>query len=348
MVRGLVRKSREGQRHGRQQPRTFFQIAHKTANGAMYRGLAEEVLSSRQFQRYRGKVQLIFTSPPFPLNRKKRYGNRQGEAYREWLVSFAHKFRELLTKDGSIAIEMGNAWEPGKPVMSTLAMKTLLEFLERGDFYLCQQFVAYNRARLPSPAQWVNVERSRVKDSFTHIWWMSPSTRPKANNRDILKPYSLAMERLLSTRRYNPGRRPSEHSIGASSFLKDNGGAIPSNVLVVANTQANDEYILYCRGRGISLQPARMPRELPEFFIRFLTEKGDLVLDPFAGSNTTGAVAESLGRRWISIEPNPEYIQGSKGRFRNLKKMLDDISERKPAAIGETDRASSSPQGPKS
>src|SRR2546422_3691042 len=328
MVRGLVRKSREGQRHGRQQPRTFFQIAHKTANGAMYRGLAEEVLSSRRFQRYRGKVQLIFTSPPFPLNRKKRYGNRQGEAYREWLVSFAPKFRELLTKDGSIAIEMGNAWEPGRPVMSTLAMKTLLDFLERGNLYLCQQFVAYNQARLPGPAQWVNVERNRVKDSFTHIWWMSPSMRPKANNTEVLRPYSTAMRRLLSTSKYNAGRRPSEHAIGLSSFLKDNGGAIPSNVLPATNTQSNDEYLNFCRRRGIPFQPARMPKQLPEFFIRFLTQEGDLVLDPFAGSNTTGAVAESLDRRWISIEPNRDYVQGSIGRFPKLAKATTRVHKR--------------------
>ena len=284
----------------------------------MYEGLAEDVLASEQFRRYRGKVQLILTSPPFPLNRKKRYGNRQGDEYREWLVSFAEKFREMLTKNGSIAIEMGNAWEPGKPVMSTLAMKTLIEFLERGNLHLCQQFVAHNRARLPSPAQWVNVERARVKDSFTHIWWMAPSMRPKANNKEILRPYSSAMQKLLSTRKYNSGRRPSEHTIGRSSFFKDNGGAIPSNVLVVTNTQANDEYMNYCRRRGLALQPSRMPRELPEFFIRFLTEERDLVLDPFAGSNTTGAVAESLGRRWVSIEPNPGYVRGSKGRFRDF------------------------------
>src|SRR5437773_7401726 len=205
--------------------------AYATDRGIMIHGTAERVLSSRLAKRYRGKVQLIFTSPPFPLNRKKRYGNLQGDDYVKWLAGFAPVFREFLKPDGSLVIELGNAWEPGLPVMSTLALRALLAVLERGDFYLCQQFVAYNRARLPGPAQWVNVERSRVKDSFTHIWWMSPSMRPRADNAEVLTPYSNAMRRLLSTSKYNSGKRPSEHAVGSSSFLRDNGGAIPSNVL---------------------------------------------------------------------------------------------------------------------
>jgi site-specific DNA-methyltransferase (cytosine-N4-specific) len=290
-------------------------VLYRTSRGIMFQGYAEEALVSRELKRYRGKVQLIFTSPPFPLNRKKRYGNRKGDDYRDWLASFAPLLRQFLTPDGSVVIELGNAWEPGKPVMSTLAMETLLEFRDRGRFYLCEQFVAHNRARLPGPAQWVNVERIRVKDSFTHIWWMSPSMRPKANNRNILSSYSPSMLRLLATKRYNAGRRPSEHKIGPSSFLKDNGGSIPSNVLTVTNTRASDEYTDYCRKRGFRLHPSRMSKVVPEFFINFLSEPGDYVLDPFAGSNTTGWAAEALGRRWLSVEPEEQYVRGSFGRF---------------------------------
>ena len=64
-----------------------------------------------------------------------------------------------------------------------------------------------------------------------------------------------------------------------------------------------------------------MPMELSSFFIKFLTKPGDLVLDPFAGSNTTGAAAEHLHRRWISVEPNKEYVAGSKGRFLSLNHL---------------------------
>ena len=290
-------------------------IAYRTNSGFMIRGTAERALVSPLLQEYRGKVQLVVTSPPFPLNHKKRYGNLQGQAYLEWLQSIAPMLREMLTPDGSIVIELGNAWEPGKPVMSTLALRSLLAFQEAGGFHLCQTFVAYNPARLPSPAQWVTIERVRVKDAYTNIWWFSPSDRPKADNRRVLVPYSQHMKDLLASRKYNSGKRPSEHNIGAQSFLRDNGGAIPPNVLTFSNTSATDRYQAYCRHRKLRPHPARMPQGIVEFFVRFLSDQGDLVMDPFAGSNTTGAVAESLERRWIGIEPNIEYILSSKGRF---------------------------------
>lgn len=294
---------------------TLFTVAYATTRGTMYQGTAESVVSSPSFSRYEGKIQLIFTSPPFPLNRKKKYGNLQGEAYVHWLANFAQTFRKLLTKDGSIVLELGNAWEPGKPVMSPLALRALLAFLDAGEFNLCQQFIVYNPARLPSPAQWVNVERIRVKDSFTFVWWMSTTERPKADNRRILKPYSDSMLRLLQTRKYNAGARPSEHHIGAKSFLRNNKGAIPSNVITLSNTASSDEYLRYCRTNKLQPHPARMPIALPEFFIKFLTTPRNLVFDPFGGSNTTGAAAEKLKRRWVTVEADQSYIEGSRGRF---------------------------------
>jgi len=290
-------------------------VAYTTARGVMYQGFAEDVLRSPLVNKYRQKVQLILTSPPFPLNRKKKYGNRQGKEYVEWLAAFAPVFKEFLTDDGSIVIEMGNAWEAGEPAMSTLALEALLSFLKAGDLRLCQQFICHNPARLPTPAQWVSIDRIRVKDSYTHVWWMAPTTRPKADNRRVLKPYSRSMLKLLRTRKYNAGRRPSEHHIGATSFLKDNNGAIPSNVLTLTNTLSNEPYLVYCKQRDLPLHPARMPRDLAAFFIKFLTDPRDLLLDPFAGSNTTGASAEDLKRRWVAIEPNDDYLEGSRGRF---------------------------------
>jgi site-specific DNA-methyltransferase (cytosine-N4-specific) len=284
--------------------------------GVCLHGKAEEILQSPKVAAdLKHKVDLIFTSPPFPLNRKKKYGNLKGKAYVDWLAGFADTFKSLLKPKGSIVIELGNAWEPGKPAMSTLALKALLALLERGKFTLCQQLIWYNPARLPSPAQWVNVERIRLKDAYTHLWWMSRSDRPHADNRRVLTEYSGSMKKLLAKQKYNTGKRPSEHKIGAKSFLKNNSGAIPSNVITLANTHSNSEYQAYCRTQKLQPHPARMPPALAEFFIKFLTKPNMLVIDPFAGSNTTGAAAEKLGRRWIAIEPQENYISGSKGRF---------------------------------
>ncbi len=293
----------------------------------MIQGTAEAVLTPSFVRRYEGRVQLIFTSPPFPLKTPKKYGNMTGERYLQWLTGFATTFRQLLAPDGSLVVEIGNAWEPGRPVMSVLPLRALLSILEGGPFHLCQQFVCHNPTRLPGPAQWVNVERIRVKDTYTHVWWMSPSERPKADNREVLQDYSPAMRRLLATGKYNAGRRPSHFDIREGTFLNDNKGAIPPNVIeglepeppgnfmVVSNTRSKEPYLRYCKSNELPVHPARMPRELPEFFMRLLTKEGDLVLDPFAGSNTTGGVAESMKRRWIAIEPQAEYVAASRGRF---------------------------------
>ncbi|HWQ54042.1 MAG TPA: site-specific DNA-methyltransferase [Bryobacteraceae bacterium] len=291
-------------------------LAYSTDLGFCLQGKAEDILTTTEIvEPIHKQVDLIFTSPPFPLNRKKKYGNLTGDAYLEWLAGFADIFRDLLKPKGSIVVELGNAWEPGKPSMSTLALKALLGILEKGKFVLCQQFIWYNPARLPTPAQWVNVERIRVKDAYTHLWWMSKTDRPHADNRRVLTEYSDSMKDLLAKQKYNAGKRPSQHKVGAKSFLKNNAGAIPSNVITMANTHSNSDYQTYCREHKLQPHPARMPSAVAEFFIKFLTKPDMLVLDPFGGSNTTGAAAEKLGRRWISIEPNKDYISGSRGRF---------------------------------
>lgn len=290
-------------------------VAYSTRFGRMILGDADAALRSPTVRRLKGKIQLVLTSPPFPLNRKKAYGNLTGDDYLSWLAEYAPRLGDLIADDGSIVLEIGNSWDRGRPTMSTLGLRALLAFLNRGGLHLCQQFISYNPARLPSPVQWVNIERARVKDSFTHVWWMSKCARPKANNRHVVVPYSDRMLKLIERQHYNSGKRPSEHGIGETSFLTDNGGAIPSNVLTFSNTSSSDQYLKYCRERRINLHPARMPAGLADFFIRFLTDSKDYVLDPFAGSNTTGSTAERLSRRWIAIEANKEYVRGSRGRF---------------------------------
>lgn len=294
--------------------------AYRTSYGEIYSCNIEEFIDSSFFRKYEKKVRLIFTSPPFPLNRKKKYGNLNGEEYLIWLTEIISQLKRLLMRNGSLVIELGNSWEPGLPVMSTLSLKALLNIKESGNFFLCQNFIWYNTAKLPTPAQWVNIDRIRVKDSFTNIWWMSRSSKPFSNNRNVIIPYSNAMNKLIESGKYNAGRRPSEHVINEKTFLKDNKGAIPSNVLIGANTSSSSDYLRYCKKNNIYLHPARMPDFIPEFFIKFLTKDKDIIFDPFAGSNTTGSVAEKLNRKWLSVEQNEKYILGSIGRFKTIRR----------------------------
>lgn len=258
-------------------------------------------------------VNLILTSPPFALTRKKAYGNKSSEEYVDWFVGFAPDFRRILADDGSLVIDLGGAYLPGAPVRSIYQFELLVRLCKEFGFFLAQEFFHYNPARLPAPAEWVNVRRMRVKDSVNVVWWLSKTEWPKANNRNVLRAYSKSMESLLKNG-YRAKMRPSGHDI-SSNFSKENGGAIPPNLLELANTESNSAYLRRCRESGLAPHPARFPRDFAAFFIKFLTDEGDVILDPFAGSNTTGYAAQKLLRRWIAFELSEDYLKGSRYRF---------------------------------
>jgi DNA modification methylase len=178
---------------------------------------------------------------------------------------------------------------------------------------LDQEFYWWNPSKLPTPAEWVNVRRIRVKDAVNCVFWLSKTPWPKASNRRVLVPYSDSMNTLLENG-YSAKLRPSGHDI-SDKFQVDNGGAIPPNLLAIPNTESNSYYLRYCRDRNIKPHPARFPSKLPEYFIRMLTDEDDFVFDPFGGSCVTGEVAERLQRRWLCCEIVEEYIEGAKGRF---------------------------------
>jgi len=300
-----------------------------TKLGKAYCAKIEDFMQSPTARRLAGNVDLILTSPPFPLLSPKSYGNRVGSDYRSWIVDVSISLRKLLSDSGSLVVEIGNTWNKGRPTMSLLPLQTLMSIAEDAEYELCQQFIWENTAKLPGPATYVNIERIRLKDSHTNIWWYGKTSHPKANNRNILTPYKDGQQKLMKSGSYNSGSRPSEHRIGEKSFLPNNGGAIRgstfsfpetesrSSVIRMANTKRDIGYYQWCTSKNLTMHPARMPLNLAKMFVEFLTEPGDLVLDPFGGSGTTGQAAEDLGRRWISVEMDRNYIEGSKGRFAN-------------------------------
>jgi site-specific DNA-methyltransferase (cytosine-N4-specific) len=261
-------------------------------------------------------VDVVITSPPFASQRQKEYGNKNEAAYVDWLLEFAEPVKRILKPSGSFVLDLGGAYLSGRPVRSLYNYRVLLRLCEEHDFRLAEEFFWYNPARLPSPIEWVNKRKMRAKDSVDTVWWFAKSDFPKANVRNVLAPYSERMKKLLedSSKFYKPKKRPSGHDI-SHKFGVSNDGAIPSNLLQIPNTESNSPYLRHCEAAGIRGHPARFPEKLPSFFIQFLTDPGDLVLDIFAGSNTTGAAAEHLGRNWIAFEENRDYLAASAFRF---------------------------------
>ncbi|MDQ3707503.1 MAG: site-specific DNA-methyltransferase [Chloroflexota bacterium] len=269
-------------------------------------------------------VQLILTSPPFALTSKKEYGNKSSDEYVEWFLEFAREFKRVLRDDGSFVVDLGGAYLPGHPVRSIYQFELLVRLCKELGFFLAQEFFHYNPARLPGPAEWTNVRRIRVKDSVNVVWWLSKTEYPKANNRNVLRPYTEAMKQLLQNG-YRAKKRPSGHNI-TNKFSRENEGAIPPNLLELGNNDSNSVYMRKCNESGIKPHPARFPKQFAEFFVKFLTDENDLVLDPFAGSNTTGYVAELLERRWLAFELNESYLEGSRFRFDSNDDGSDDTS----------------------
>lgn len=261
-------------------------------------------------------VDLVVTSPPFALLRQKEYGNLDQSAYVDWLVAFAPLVRRVLRDTGSYVIDLGGAYQRGVPVRSLYQFRVLLRHVDDCGFHLAEEFYWHNPSKLPSPIEWVNKRKLRAKDSVNTIWWLSKTEWPKSNILNVLAPYSERMKKLLEDPEafYTPKQRPSGHDIG-SSFAKDNGGAIPPNLLQFPNTESNGNYIRLCKMFGLPPHPARFPRALPEFFIKFLTDVGDTVVDIFGGSGTTGEACELLGRRWQTIDSDADYVRASAFRF---------------------------------
>jgi DNA modification methylase len=281
---------------------------YETEHGAAYVGDAIDLLRLIPSS----QIDLIMTSPPFALQRKKEYGNPAPEEYVNWFLPFADEFWRVLKEEGSLVIHIGGSWQKGKPVRALYHIELLMRLCER--FYLAQEFYWFNPSKLPTPAEWVTVRRIRAKDAVDPVWWLSKSPFPKANNRNVLKEYSSSMLELLE-KGYRAKLRPSGHNI-STKFQRNLGGAIPPNLLIIPNTDSNSYYFKACKSAGLKPNPARYPTKLPEFFIRFLTEENDVVLDPFGGSNATGEAAERWGRSWICFEINEEYLKGSRFRFK--------------------------------
>ncbi len=260
-----------------------------------------------------GSVNLAITSPPYALEFKKEYGNAAKDKYVEWLRPFATEIMRVLTDDGSFVLNIGGSYEKGTPTRSLYQFRALLMLCDEVGFHLAQECFWFNPAKLPAPAEWVNVRRVRIKDSVEYVFWLSKQPFPKANNRNVLAEYSDDMRRLIE-RGYRAKERPSGHNI-THKFQKDLGGSIPANLIEAGNNDSNGSYMTRCKEAGIKPHPARFPATLPDFFVRLLTDEGDVVVDPFAGSNTTGRVAEDRQRRWLGFDLDHGYVSASRFRF---------------------------------
>ena len=281
-----------------------------TDSGAFLWGLAEDAIGHVED----ASVAAIWTSPPYPLLTQKRYGDPHaaGVGYVDWLSGMVESWLPKLDgDDASILLNLGDAWMPGMPSISTYQERLIVRLEDRLGLKLAQRFTWWNTSAPPGPTLWTCIRKVRVKQAAETIWWLSRSGHARGDNQRVLLPYADDRPAAVGART----KRPNGHWMRGHAFERDNGGAIAGNVLPIANGSQDRAYFKACREAGLPVHPARFPADLARFFIGLTTEEGETVLDPFGGSGTTAMVAEEMRRRWISIEAMREYAEGARLRF---------------------------------
>ena len=261
-----------------------------------------------------GAVNLLFTSPPYPLNKKRAYGNLTGPQYLDWLVRIIEAYLPKMATDGSIVLDLCDVYRKGAPFLNLYQEQLLLRLQSDLGLNLCGKFPWYSPSKMPS-AHWVTVERVRVTNAVETMFWLAAS-EPYADNRQVLRQYSASYAQTLAKGVTRSPKRPSGYMFKEGAHLKDNRGSIPHNVIVCPGVGADDNgYKEACRKAGLPAHPARMPRVPIEFIIKFLTRRGQVIADTFAGSYRIGEIAEELGRYWIGVEKIFQYVSGGAFRF---------------------------------
>lgn len=265
-------------------------------------------------------VKLCFTSPPYPLVTQRQYGGDLGpwrpEHWVDTMIAHTAKLRPLLTMDGSLILGLGDCYRKGSPVLLPYQEILTVELIRRG-WQLCGKTVHFN----PSSAlrtDWVTKTRERTNIAYETYFHFAPTTRPYSSTWNVLRPYSKRYQaNLAKGGEVRKAQRGGSQMLAAGTrYARDNGGAIPHNVLQFGNSSANGHYADFCHEIGVPLCPAPMAYGVASHFVRLASSRGDTVFDPFAGSLQTAKACEDHGRRYIASERNLAFVQGGMFRLR--------------------------------
>ena len=256
-------------------------------------------------------INLVVTSPPYADRRKHTYGGVSPEKYVDWFLPRSEQFLRVLKPDGTFILNIKEKVESGE--RHTFVIELILA-LRRQGWLWTEEFIWHKKNCYPG--KWPN----RFRDSWERCLQFNKTRHFKMNQKAVMVPMGdWAKARLKSLGKNDVVRFDSQVGSGfgknIANWIKRK-MAYPTNVLHLATECSNKSH------------SAAFPEALPEWFVKLFSDEGDMVLDPFAGSGTTCAVASRLGRNAVGIELIPEYVRLAQDGVQNTDYRLFD--KRKP------------------
>ncbi|MHB0946945.1 MAG: DNA-methyltransferase [Sedimentisphaerales bacterium] len=241
---------------------------------------------------YKNSVDLIVTSPPYADARKNHYDSIHPDKFAEWFATFHQAFWDSLKPEGSLVINIKDKVVDG--VRHRYVWHTIEKLTSLG-WYCIDDYIWHKTN--PMPGYWPN----KLRDGWEYCFHLAKTKKPYFNHDAVRKPIGDWAKTRLANLSENDLTR--QNSVNKSGFGRNisrwvgQKTATPSNIISLPLVGVNKGH------------PAVFPPDLPAFFIKLLSPSKGLILDPFAGSGTTGAAAMELGRDCLLIDNNKQYTE---------------------------------------
>ena len=295
-------------------------VAFSTRLGLAIFGRCESVLAGLD-----QPITLVVTSPPYPLRKPRNYGGPNDvDEYIDFITRAVEPLVKRLAPGGSLCLNLSNdVFEPGIPSRSMYRERLLITLCDRFGLHKMDTLIWSNPSKAPGPVAWASKKRVQLNVGYEPIDWLTNDpTKVRSDNRRVLEAHTrrhLALIQRGGEARdqvYSDGA----YRIHAGRFGNHTAGRIPTNVLMRGHRCLDAvQYRNDARRLGLPVHGARQPLSIADFLVRFLSDVGDLIVDPFGGTVTTGMAAERLGRRWLVVEAMLDYLRASAERFKGFE-----------------------------